>query len=503
MLLTRRTMLRSSVIASSAWALGSAPIRAVTAPEATFSDVRRSVRSAVGDGKTTSLALAVVHRGTIVWEEAFGFADREQQRRATVHTPYCLASITKTFTASLVAALSEHYRFSLDSPAAPSFRSTMLQVPNGDPKAVTIRMLGAHCSGLPETFTAHLLHGAAPAMPSAIFLREYDRLAYPPGEIYEYSNIGYEALGAIVEQLTGQVFGRVLKQRVLVPLGLHDSFFSDDAERLTTAAAGYDVHGAPVPPYRTSTPPSGELYASVHDLARYLMLQLRKGGLSPVLDLAGLNNLRRPVLSGPKGVSSTFGWFTANLSSGEPYYFKSGGQPGVSAKVLFFPSLDLGCAVLTNETGAMSLVDECCDAIVRMYEPTFKMPQEDAGPESTMFQPTGDLVGSWQGTLLNGGANQRVRFKLDHNGTATLMLSDQASQPVTSLRSEGVALAGLTRGLVECAQADAFGVRPLELKLVPHDGRLTGRVIAEGTRPGLLVANIPYVLSLRRSQDCR
>ncbi len=237
----------------------------------------------------------------------------------------------------------------------------------------------------------------------------------------------------------------------------------------------------------------------MHDLARYLMLQLRKSGLAPVLDLAGLNNLRSPALSGPKGVSSTFGWFTAKLSSGEPYYFKAGGQPGVSAKVLFFPSLDLGCAVLTNETGAMSLVDECCDNIIRTYDSTFHMPQEDAGPESTALQPTDDLVGSWQGTLLNGGANQSVRFKLDRSGTATLTLSDQAPQPVVNLRSEGVALVGSTRGLVECAQAGAFGVRPLKLKLVPHDGRLAGRVIAEGTRPGLLVANVPYVLSLRRS----
>ncbi len=498
MLLTRRKFLRFSLVISSACASGSTPMRALSASRVNFSDVRRSIRSAVDSDGATSLALAVVHHGNIVWEEAFGFADREHRNRATVHSPYCLASITKTFTATLIAALSEHYRFSLDDPAAPFLRTATLQGPNGDPKAVTIRMLGAHCSGLPETFTAHLLHGPAPVMPSATFLQQYGRLAYPPGEVYEYSNIGYEALGAIAEQLAGQTFGRILKQQVLVPLGMHDTFFSDDVERLPIAAAGYDVHGAPLPRYRTSTPPSGELYASVHDLAHYLVLQLRRNGLAPALDLPGLNSLRRPVLTGPKGVSSTFGWFTANLSSGEPYYFKAGGQPGVAAKLLFFPSLDLGCAVLTNETGAMSLVDECCEGIIRNYAPTFHMPQEDAGPEITAFEPTEHFVGSWQGTLLNGGANQRVRFKLDQSGSATLALSDEAPQPVVNMQSEGVAFGGTTRGLVECARADAFGVRALALKLVPRDGGLTGRVIAEGTRPGLLLANIPYVLSLSR-----
>ncbi len=496
-MLTRRTFVQSSLIASSVLALGSTPMGA-SASTADLSNVRRSIRSAVDDGKVTSLALAVVHRGDIVWEEAFGFADREKRKMAGIDTPYCLASITKTFTATLITALSERHRFSLDDPAAPFLKTTSLQGPHGDASAVTIRMLGAHCSGLPETFTAHLMHGPAPVMPYASFLREYGRLAYPPGEIYEYSNIGYEALGAIVEQLTGQAFGRVLKQQVLIPLGMHDSFFSDDLDRLSSAASGYDVHAVRIPPYRTSTPPSGELYASAHDLARYLLLQLRRVGCAPALDTRSLNNLRRPVFTGPKGVSSTFGWFTANLSSGEPYYFKAGGQPGVAAKLLFFPSLDLGCAVLTNQTGAMSLVDECCEGIIRNYASTFHMPQEDAGPEITAFLPADDLVGSWQGTLLNGGANQRVRFNLDQSGSATLSLADEAPQAVVNMQSQGVALVGSTKGLVECAQAEAFGVRTLALKLVPRDGALTGRVIAEGTRPGLLLANIPYVLSLRR-----
>ena len=497
-MLTRRNFLQSSLVASSAWALGSTPMLGLSASKTNFPNVRSRIQSAMVDGEATSLALAVVHHGNSVWEEAFGFRDREERELATVHTPYCLASITKTFTATLITALSERHQFSLDDPAAPFLRTTSLQGQDGEPNTVTIRMLGAHCSGLPETFTAHLMLGPAAVMPSASFLQEYGRLAYPPGETYEYSNIGYEALGAIVEQLAGQAFGHVLKQQVLVPLGMGDSFFSDDAERLSTAAAGYDVHAVQIPPYRTSTPPSGELYASAHDLARYLLLQLRRVGLAAPLDIRSLKNLRRPVLTGPKGVSSTFGWFTADLSSGEPYYFKGGGQPGVAAKLLFFPSLDLGCAVLTNQTAAMSLVNECCEGIIRNYASTFHMPQEDAGPERTAFQPTDDLVGSWKGTLVNGGANQKVRFNLDQSGSASLALSDEAPQDVLNMQSQGVALVGSTRGLVKCAQAEAFGVRTLALKLVPRDGALTGRVIAEGTRPGLLLANIPYVLSLRR-----
>ena len=153
----------------------------------------------------------------------------------------------------------------------------------------------AHTSEVSDT--AHLLRGPATVMQSARFLREYGRLAYPPGEIYEYSNIGYEALGAIAEQLTGQTFGRVLEEQVLVPLGIDNSFFSDDTSRLPTAAAQYDAHALRISPYRTSTPPSGELYASAHDLARYLLLQLRRVGLAPAVDIRGFNTTHTRYVS--------------------------------------------------------------------------------------------------------------------------------------------------------------------------------------------------------------
>src|SRR6201999_3542702 len=114
------------------------------------------------------------------------------------------------------------------------------------------------------TFSAHVLNGSAPAQSMAAFLNDYGHLAYPPGQVYEYGNIGFEALGAIVEGVTRQAFGHAVEERVLRPLALHDSFFSEP-ERRIIIAAGYDEEGKRIPLYRTSTPPSGELYASAHD----------------------------------------------------------------------------------------------------------------------------------------------------------------------------------------------------------------------------------------------
>jgi CubicO group peptidase (beta-lactamase class C family) len=65
-----------------------------------FEPVRSRIQQAIERGDATGVAVAVVHGGRIVWEEGFGWANRESGRKATPHTPFSLASVTKPFTAT-------------------------------------------------------------------------------------------------------------------------------------------------------------------------------------------------------------------------------------------------------------------------------------------------------------------------------------------------------------------------------------------------------------------
>jgi CubicO group peptidase (beta-lactamase class C family) len=498
-MISRRQLLTSSLLASPALLFETTPLRSLGAdPAANFTSVKSTIKTAIEQGKTTGVALAVVHRGQIVWEEGFGHADSERGIVSTAHTPYCLASITKTFTATLVAALAQEKHVSLDDAAMPYLKTSPLQGPNGDPNAVTIRMLGSHCSGLPLTFAAHFLEGPAPAQSAPAFLNDYGHLAYPPGQVYEYGNIGFEALGAIVEAVTHQAFSIAMEERVLQPLALRDSFFSEPERRPSAVAAGYSEEGKRIPLYRTSTPPSGELYASAHDLAKFALFHLR-GYLRKSTSLSrAVLETRTPVFRGPHGIDTMFGWFTGKLSTGEPYFFKAGGQPGVAAKMFFLPSADVACIVLTNRTDNMPLVDACCEQVLRHYVPDFVIPEENAGAVASPFVAPPSVTGDWEGRLVNGGADQIVRFRMRADGTATFALSDRSPETVTNIQAQPPGFGGITSGLIDCEHAADFGVRRLELKLIPHNGKLIGRVIAHGARPGVLAANIPYVITLDR-----
>src|ERR1700761_6645939 len=70
-----------------------------------FAPVRQRILQAVTSGKATGVAVAVVHKGRLVWEEGFGFSDREKSIQATARSPFCLASITKPFTTTMLMTL--------------------------------------------------------------------------------------------------------------------------------------------------------------------------------------------------------------------------------------------------------------------------------------------------------------------------------------------------------------------------------------------------------------
>lgn len=300
--------------------------------------LRSRINHAIAAGQATGVAVAMIQRGRIVWEEGFGWADREAGLKVTPHTPFSMASITKPFTTTTLMTLIAEGKLPLDGCANDFLGTSKIFGENGSSAAVTMRMLGAHTSGLPGMYESYDAAESSLIPSPDVLLKEYGRLAYPPGSIYEYSNIGYAALNAIALSLTKVELGDLMRDRVLAPLGLRDSFFGSDTKRVPSGALRYDPLGRVIPHYRTSTPASGELYASAHDLAQFLLFNMghHVGNRAPILNKQSIAELHRPVFTGPSGIATTFGWFQGHTASGVPFLFKSGGDPGVATECVLF-----------------------------------------------------------------------------------------------------------------------------------------------------------------------
>jgi CubicO group peptidase (beta-lactamase class C family) len=495
---TRRAFLKG-LLAGSLWTAAPARSRALSGRRSgvyDFRGVRDAVVAAVGSHKATGVAVAVAHRGRIIWEEGFGWANYGAGIRVTEHTPFCLASITKPFTTTTMMTLVAAGKISLDDSANKYLGDSSLK---GNAKDATIRLLGAHAGGLPSMF--EMFPSAADTrQPSPrTLLENYGTLAYLPNEVYEYSNIGFVALGAIASNVTGLEFDEILTRQVLGPLGLHDSFFDTDKTRLAKGAVLYDELERPIPEYSTATPPSGGLYVSAHDLARFAMFNLKASlrDEAPIISNRLLDELHRPVFRGPSPAATTFGWFSGKTKSGLPVIFKSGGQPGVSTIIYMVPEENLACVALANRSDNGEFVQTLVDQMAGTIIPNWTTPNTSVDLPMVDFPRDSVYNGRWSGTLHGGGKEIAASLEITPSG-GTLSLGDKGPETITNLRLQGSALVGKSIGKIESADAMRDHATSLSLKLQLRDNKLAGRILATATGAGEL-AVLPYVIELRPS----
>ena len=499
---TRREFLSALALASipgilpaSTLSTSNADSSATRFDERDFGPMQDKILKEIAAGSATGVAVAVVHNGQIVWEKGFGWANREAAVKATSRTPFNLASLTKPFTTTTLMTLVAEGKLSLDDSANNYLAKSKVVGANGNADAATVRQLGAHASGLPTLFAMYKRGESNLALSPDALLAEYGRLAYPPGSCFEYSNIGFAALNAISSNLTRADIGALMTQRVLAPLGLDGSFFGTDIARLSTGAVRYDSSGNPIPDYITATPASGELYASAHDLARFAMFNMKHHDRARILDDRWIDELHKPVLVGPSGVATTFGWFTQHLKSGEQVIFKGGGQPGVATVLCMVPSESLACVVLTNRTDGRELCSSVSNEILSTYLPEWRQPEDNSGPSPSPFVITPGLSGHWQGSLTNDGAQMEVRLHIETSGSAALQLGQKSAEKIAEMHLEGVGLTGVSTGVLESPDAIRTGATTLRLKLIPLEGMLVGRILATDSKTAML----PYVLRLNRA----
>lgn len=144
-----------------------------------FAAVRAYINKTIGEKQLPSVSVALAKDGKIIWEEAFGWADREKMIPATPGTMYALASLTKPYTSTGVMELVEQHKIDLDHPINEYLGSAPLTAIVGDPSDATVRRVLCHTSGLP-IHSVNLLGNGAQVPPMADTIRRYGNVGKSP-----------------------------------------------------------------------------------------------------------------------------------------------------------------------------------------------------------------------------------------------------------------------------------------------------------------------------------
>jgi hypothetical protein len=165
--------------------------------------------------------------------------------------------------------------------------------------------------------------------------------------------MNYSTLGLIIQTVAGQSYEDYMRQHVLGPLGMADSYTSPVEARRHGLATGHRYwFGRPVAyqqPYVRAAVPAGFLSASAEAMTHHLIAQLNGGRYQAtrVLSPAGIAQLHRPAVPVADGVAYAMGWYVEQLN-GTSLLWHSGATPGVHADILLAPQDRWGVVVLMN-----------------------------------------------------------------------------------------------------------------------------------------------------------
>lgn len=183
-------------------------------------------------------AAAVSLNGEVVFEKAFGLADLEHNVPNTTQTIFESGSVAKQFTAAALVLLQQDGKLSLDDPV----KKHIPELPDyGSP--LTIRHLLNHTAGLRDWGSVLSLTGAGRGdrvitQDLALDVITHQRaLDFTPGSEYSYSNSGYNLAAIIVERVSKQKFPAFVEERLFKPLGMKNSSWRDDYQRIVPGRA--------------------------------------------------------------------------------------------------------------------------------------------------------------------------------------------------------------------------------------------------------------------------
>lgn len=227
------------------------------------------MQAAIGDG-LDGMLVYIDQGGHAPLTYTAGWNNRADSIPVTPNVLFKIASISKLYLAVATAQLVEAGRLSLDQSLAEYLPDFSARIANAD--QITLRMLVQHRSGIPN-FTDH------PDYPwSSPFQQNddtyqlvFDQPAdFKPGAKYRYSNTNYLLLGEILDRTLGYSHHRYIREQILEPLGLENTYSLLKEVDINALMSGYHIGYPDDIKYNDFVQPGGSMVATIQDVGVFL-----------------------------------------------------------------------------------------------------------------------------------------------------------------------------------------------------------------------------------------
>ncbi|MCC6539944.1 MAG: serine hydrolase [Bryobacterales bacterium] len=271
-----------------------------------------------------------------------------------------IGSITKVFTAQLLAGAVQRGAVKLDDPVS-KFLPAEAKMPEWQGRAITLHDLVSHRSGLPrlpgnlQIADISNPYAAYTVTQLYAFLAGH-QLRRAPDTEFEYSNLGAGLLGHALARQAGLSYEELVRAKILDPLRMKDTGIALSPAARARLAQGHNAKLEPVPACDLpALAGAGALRSSASEMLNWLAAHagLAEGGVNPVL--ASMLATRRPGLGGSQQQVG-LGWMIAKVGGAEMVWH-NGGTGGFVSFAGFDPQARVGVVVLSNTAGSPGVDD--------------------------------------------------------------------------------------------------------------------------------------------------
>src|SRR5262245_32500694 len=262
-------------------------LSSVPAFAASDNDLRATLEQRFkGDRTGACIAAAVIENGTTA--STYICAEAKSGRTFDEHTAFEIGSVSKTMTAALLAEFIGRGEIALEDPIAELLPpGTVVPSFNGSP--ITVGNIVTHTSGLPSfPWRVKNLNNPYARLTEADLLGTLaaTQLTRAPGSQWEYSNFAMMVLSYSLAKRSGTDFETLLRERLLSPLGMSDSYIAKRPPNVRVAR-GHLANAVPAGPWDFDVDMAGVagVRATLPDMVRYLEGQLgtRASQITPAL----------------------------------------------------------------------------------------------------------------------------------------------------------------------------------------------------------------------------
>jgi CubicO group peptidase (beta-lactamase class C family) len=367
-----------------------------------FKPMRELILRRMSQQRIPSISVAVASGNHILWKKSFGWADRENRIPATPDTMYTLGSLSKPMTATAIMLLREKKLLNLDRSINDYLGQAKVVARLGNASDATVKRVAQHNAGLSGYYETFYPDEFSKPPPIEEVIRHYGNLVFPPGERFHHSNLNYAILGYVISRVSGKTYEDFMRAEVFQPLGMSHSCVLICNGLEAYRAKRYFLDGSLLPDYITAHPAAADIYASVNDLVRFGMFQLKAhvADQRSILADSAIDEMQQPAVAMGGSNSYGIGWVVSRDAKGRRRVSHGGAGAGVDTQLTLMPDEKIAVAVLINTNIEGHISGEIADAIINLLLGD----KSDKAATPPNNQPTmgsaglpGQLLGTWKG----------------------------------------------------------------------------------------------------------